>query len=238
MNKKIAISLVWIVALLPYLENVALGQRMAHTTQHGFEDINRWVAVFEDPKRGEWQKPDDVVTMLNIRPGDAIADIGAGTGYFTRRFAVAVGPEGKALGLDIEPSMVKYMKEDAQKRGLKNYEARLVKADEPGLAPQSVDIIFICDTYHHIEDRVVYLNNLKKSLKPNGRVVVVDFYKKELPVGPPPAMKLSEETVKDEFLKAGYRLTRHLSFLPYQYFLEFEPALSPISKGWMENYSG
>ena len=222
MNRKIAISLLWLIALLTYLENGAFGQRMAYTTQHGFGDINKWVTVFEDPSREEWQKPDEVVKMLNVRPGDVIADIGAGTGYFTRRFAVAVGPTGKALGLDIEPSMVRYMQEDAQKLGLKNYEARTVKADDPELLPESVDIIFICDTYHHIENRVVYLSNLKKALKKDGRIVIVDFYKKESPVGPPLKMKLSEETVKQEFLKAGYRQTRFLSFLPHHYFLQFE----------------
>ncbi len=223
MNKKIAISLFLLIALVPFLESGALGQRMALTRQHSFEDIDRWVTIFEDPKREEWQKPDEVVKMLNLRPGDVIADIGAGTGYFTRRFAVAVGPEGKALGLDIEPSMVKYMKEDAQKLGLKNYEARIVKADDPELAPESVDIIFICDTYHHIEERVMYLANLKKALKPNGRIVIVEFYKRETPVGPPLEMKLSEETVREEFRQAGYHLTRSPVFLPYQYFLEFKP---------------
>jgi ubiquinone/menaquinone biosynthesis C-methylase UbiE len=223
MTKKISISFLWVIVLLLYLENGALGQRMALTRPHSFEEVDRWVTVFEDPKREEWQKPDEVVKALNIKPGDVIADIGAGTGYFTRRFAVAAGPAGKALGLDIEPSMVKYMKDDAQKRGLKNYEARIVKANDPELAPGSVDVIFICDTYHHIEDRIVYLGNLKKALKPDGRVIIVDFYKRESPVGPPLEMKLSEDTVKEEFRQAGYHLTRSPIFLPYQYFLEFEP---------------
>lgn len=191
-------------------------------SQQRFNEIQKWIDIFEDPARAEWQKPEDVVKKLELKPGDTVADIGAGTGYFTRLLAIAVGHKGKAIGLDIEPAMVEYMKGDAKKRGLTNYEARVVKPDDAGLSPQSVNVIFICNTYHHIENRVNYLKRLSKALKPNGRVVIVDFYKKPLPVGPQSvAHKISEEDVKKEFKKAGYRLTKSLDFLPYQYYLEF-----------------
>ncbi|MEK7803436.1 MAG: methyltransferase domain-containing protein [Deltaproteobacteria bacterium] len=200
------------------------GEEKHHTShsQQRFNEIQKWVDIFEDPERAEWQKPEEVVKKLELKPGDTVADIGAGTGYFTRLFAAAVGPEGKAIGLDIEPSMVDYMKEDARKRALKNYEALVVKPDDTGLPSQSVHVIFICNTYHHIEDRVNYLKRLSQALKPNGRIVIVDFYKKPLPVGPQSvAHKISEEDVKKEFKKAGYRLTKSLDFLPYQYYMEF-----------------
>lgn len=151
-----------------------------------------------------------------------IADIGAGTGYFMRRFALAVGPQGKALGLEIEASMVEHMRQEARRLNLTNYEARLVKLDDPGLPPQSVDVIFLSNTYHHINDRVNYFRKFSKSLKLNGRIVIVDFYRKPLPVGPRPLeQKVSEETIIKELGQAGYRLIRSLNFLPYQYFLEF-----------------
>src|SRR3990172_177300 len=191
-------------------------------SQKRLNEIQKWVDIFEDPARAEWQKPEEVVKKLELKPGGTVADIGAGTGYFTRLFAIAVGHKGKAIGLDIEPAMVDYMKEDAKKRGLTNYEARVVKPDDPGLPAKSVDVIFICNTYHHIEDRMNYLKRLAAALKPNGRIVIVDFYKKPLPVGPRSLEhKISEEEVKKEFQKAGYRLIRSLDFLPYQYFLEF-----------------
>lgn len=189
--------------------------------QFRFSDVERWVKRFEDPKRQEWQKPDKVVEALNLKPGDTVVDIGAGTGYFTRRFAKEVLPGGRALGLDIENSLVNYMKEDARKLNLDNYEARVVKPDNPELEPGSVDVIFLCNTYHHIDKRVDYFGRISSSLKPGGRVVIVDYYKKEMPEGPPPRHKLSKEAVQKEMKGAGYRLLRSHDFLPYQYFLEF-----------------
>jgi arsenite methyltransferase len=188
---------------------------------HRFNDIDQAVKMFESAERDAWQKPDEVVTQLQLRSGDVVADIGAGTGYFTRRFAAAVGPTGQALGLDVEPTMVAYMNADAQKRGLTNYSARQVQRHDAQLAPQSVDVIFICDTYHHMQDRVSYARLLAQALKPGGRVVVVDFQKRPLPLGPPMEWKLAPEAVTEEFRQAGFQLARSLDFLPYQYFLEF-----------------
>jgi len=194
--------------------------RPSPASQARFDDIQMWVNAFEDPDRHLWQKPEEVIKKMNIRLNDVIADIGAGTGYFTRRFAFAA-LTGKAVGLDIEPSMVRYMKEDAKKLGLKNYEARVVKTDDSELGNNTVDIVFLCDTYHHIDNRVEYFSKVASSLKKGGRLVIVDFYKKELPYGPPPAHKLAKEIVISELEEAGYKLLRSHDFLPYQYFLEF-----------------
>ena len=150
-------------------------KHQSSTAKHRFDNIEFWVKMFEDPERDAWQKPAEVVALMNLSQGDVVADLGAGTGYFTRRFAVAVGPSGRAIGLDIEASMVKYMTEDAAKLNLTNYEAQVVKTDAAGLAPGSVDVIFLCNTYHHIENRVQYFKNAAKSLKPDGRVITVDF---------------------------------------------------------------
>ena len=195
----------------------------AHTpaSQGSFDNIEMWEKVFEDPKRDEWQQPERVIREMNLRPGDVVADIGAGTGYFTRRFSVAVGPEGKSLGLDIEPSMIQYMKDDAQKLNLPNYLAGIIKTDDPGLDEQSVDVVFLCNTFHHIQNRVDYFKRVMRSIRPGGRLVIVDFYKRELPYGPPPGHKLSKHTVIEELQQAGYRLKQEWDFLPYQYFLEF-----------------
>lgn len=206
------------------ISHAAGAQEHELTAHHGFHNVEHWTHVFESPERARWQKPDEVVRALNLTPGQVVADIGAGTGYFTRRFARAVAPTGEAIGLDVEPAMVDYMKADAKRLGAKNYKARLVKPDDPELAPRSVDVIFFCDTLHHIfEHRVAYFRRLAAALKPGGRVVVIDLKKKPLPVGPPPADKISREEMISEFRAAGYRLVREHDFLPYQYFLEFEP---------------
>lgn len=205
-----------------------VGLRTADAQVHGgsayhqFHDTQRWVKIFESPERAKWQKPDEVVRALKLKPGETVVDIGAGTGYFTRRFARAVGPTGKAIGLDIEPGMVAYMKADAKKLGLKNYEARLVKPDNPELAPDSADLVFFCDVLHHVRQRIPYLKKIIPALKPDGRVAVVDF-KKNAPMGPPARIKISREKMIAEFKDAGYRLVHEETFLPYQYFLEFSP---------------
>jgi arsenite methyltransferase len=208
------------VVLIPY---VVWAQEQAPTAHHGFGDVEHWASVFESPARAKWQKPDEVVRALDLKPGETVIDIGAGTGYFTRRFAKAVGPSGTAIGLDVEPGMVDYMKADAKKLDLKNYQARLVTADNPELGSHSADVIFFCDTLHHVADRIAYLQSLMPALRSGGRVAVVDF-KKDAPMGPPAKMKIAREQMIEQFGKAGYRLVRAHDFLPDQYFLEFEPA--------------
>lgn len=201
----------------------AFAQKPSENPQHGFSDAAHWAKIFESPERAEWQKPDQVVDALNLKPGQTVVDIGAGTGYFTRRFAKAVAPSGKAIGLDIEPAMVAYMQRYATKLGAKDYDARVVKPNDPGLASRSVDLVFFCDTLHHMENRVAYFRKLVSALKPGGRVAVIDFKKKPLPLGPPLEIKLSRESVIGEFRDAGYHLAKEYDFLPYQYFLIFEP---------------
>jgi len=171
--------------------------------------------------RDEWQKPDEVVKSMNLKPGDVIADIGAGTGYFTRRFAEAVSPGGLALGLEISSSNVESMKKDSERLGLDNYKALLVKTNDPGLDPGSVDVVFLCIAYHHLRNRVDYFKTTSRCLKKNGRVVIVDFYKKQMAIGPSPSHSVSKEVVLEEMKAAGYKLLRDKDFLQYQYYLEF-----------------
>ena len=193
---------------------VAAWGQAAHQ-HHPPSSSQEYARILEDPGRDEWQKPHDVVMALNLKPEDAVADIGAGTGYFAKRFAHHTG---KVYAVDIDRDLLKMAGENAPAA----LETVLASPDDPKLAPASVDTIFFCDVLHHIEDRPAYYQKLDKALKPGGRIIVIDFYKKEMPVGPPPAMKLSEEDATKEFKAAGFRLARKHTFLPYQYFLEFE----------------
>jgi ubiquinone/menaquinone biosynthesis C-methylase UbiE len=171
--RKLLVSISGIVLTL--FVCAAMAQEHAQGSPRQFQDTAHWVQVFESPERAKWQKPDQVVQALDLKPGQTVVDIGAGTGYFTRRFARAVGPSGQAIGLDIEPGMAAYMNADAAKLKLPNYQARTVKADDPELAPHSANLVFFCNVLHHVTNRVSYLKKLEAALKPGGRVAVIDF---------------------------------------------------------------
>lgn len=199
-------------ALMFFFAGIGLGQ-VPH--QHHPPSSGEYAKVLEDPSRDEWQKPHEVVMALGLKATDVVADIGAGTGYFARRFA---NHASKVYAVDIDKELLAII----QKNAPPNLTAVLAAPDDPRLPEQSVDLIFFCDVLHHIANRAAYYPKLVKALKPGGRVVVIDFYKKPLPVGPPESMKLSEKEVIAEFQKAGFALRKRLDILPYQYFLFFE----------------
>jgi arsenite methyltransferase len=183
--------------------------------QHHPPSSGEYAKVLEDPSRDQWQKPDNVVMALDLKSTEAIADIGAGTGYFARLFAHYAR---KVYAVDIDQKLL----DTAGKYAPPNLKTVLASPDDPRLPEQSVNTIFFCDVLHHIENRPAYYAKLAKGLKPGGRIVVVDFYKKELPLGPPPSMKLSDQEVIAEFQHAGFQLAKRLDILPYQYYLFFE----------------
>ena len=191
------------------------------THQHSFSGAERWAHVFDDPKRDAWQRPHEVIQALALAPDAVIADIGSGTGYFAVRLANML-PKGRVYGVDIEPDMVKYLSDRAKREGLKNVTAVAGKPGDPRL-PEKADLVVLVDVYHHVEDRERYFRNLQKSLKPGGRVAVIDF-RMDSPVGPPQRTRIAPERVKDELKRAGYALAQDHAFLPNQYFLVFQPA--------------
>ena len=197
----------------------AFAQTVDHG-QHRFSGAEKWAQVFDDPERDAWQKPHEVLQALKLAPDAAVADIGSGTGYFAVRLAHRV-PKGRVYGVDAEPDMVRYLAERAKREGLANLTAVLAKPDDPGI-PSAVDLVILVDTYHHIPDRERYFRRLQKSLKPGGRLAIIDFTL-DSPVGPPKHARIAPERVKQELAKAGYKLLREHALLPNQYFLEFVP---------------
>lgn len=156
----------------------------------------------------------------------AIADLGSGSGYFTRHFAEAVTVSGRVYAVDIEPEMLAYGKESLTRLQVPyNVEFILAGADDPKLPPQSVDLIFVCNTVHHLTNRATYFHNVQSALKPGGRVAIIDFYSDERsgPVNFPKRHLVPQETMITEMTEAGYRLERDHTFLPRQYFMEFTP---------------
>jgi SAM-dependent methyltransferase len=185
---------------------------------HSFSQAEVWAKEFDDPSRDAWQKPDQVLDALTLDRKALVADIGAGTGYFSVRLAKRV-TEGKVFAIDVEPDMLRYLSERARREHLNNVIPVVANQESPNV-PEPVDMILIVDTYHHIDDRAAYFSRLKKSLRPQGRLAIVDF-KLDSPEGPPPAHRISAEKVTEELKAAGYSLVAAHSFLPRQYFLVF-----------------
>ena len=165
--------------------------------QHPFEHAEDWTKQFDDPSRDEWQQPERVVAAMRIEAGMTVADVGAGTGYFEPHLSRAAGPRGKVLALDIEPDMVRHLRDRAAREGLANVEAREVDPGDPQLGVASVDRVLIVDTWHHIANRTAYAERLRAALRPGGAVTVIDF-KREAPRGPPIEHRiLPEEVVRE-----------------------------------------
>ncbi|GJL58110.1 MAG: hypothetical protein NPIRA03_09670 [Nitrospirales bacterium] len=189
-------------------------------------DINRYIHALERPERDQHQQPEKVIEALNLAPGMMVIDIGAGSGYFTRRLAKAVGDNGQVIAIDVEQKMLKYNKRQVEKRGLAD-RVRFILAGKEGpiFSGNNADIVFLCDVYHHLEDQIDYLANTKPALKPNGRVVIIDYYNdaRSGTLGFSKQHLVSKEQVIKDMEQAGFTLTKEHTFLPRQYFLEFAP---------------
>ncbi len=193
------------------------------TSHHPFDDPAYWSTVFDDPARATWQRPQELVAALRLRPGDRVADLGAGTGYFSRLLSEAVGRDGTVFAVELEPNLVTYLRDRAEREGTRNVVPVLASADDPRLPAGLIDAVLVVDTYHHLDDRLAYFQNLRRALTRSGRIAIVDWEKRPLPVGPEMEHKLARETVVDEMRTAGYRLVEEPRILPYQYFLVFAP---------------
>ena len=188
------------------------------TSERRFDDAETWAKHFEDPSRDAWQLPDSIVVTLIDRDDLVVGDIGSATGYFPARFARRL-PNGMVFGADIEPEMVFFLNDRARREGLQNLISILASPDDPHF-PRPVDLVFICNTYHHIDERIGYFERLKQQLAPGARIVIVD-YRVDSQRGPP--HKLEHGRVEREMREAGYRLDASYDFLPEQYFLVFRP---------------
>jgi ubiquinone/menaquinone biosynthesis C-methylase UbiE len=195
--------------------SVAPAPAQSEHQHHPPQSSDEYARVLNDPKRDAWQLPHEVIVALNLRKDESIADIGAGTGYFSKRFARHAGT---VFAVDVDAKLLRLASQGAPE----NLKTVLAGPDDPRLAPQSVDTIFFCDVLHHIEKREAYYPKLAKALKPGGRIVVIDFHKKESPVGPPLSMRMSKEEVEGEFSRAGFTKAGDFDLLPYQYFVVFE----------------
>ena len=176
--------------------------------------LKRW--AYEEPGRDRWQQPERVVEALNIESGQTIADVGSGGGYFTFRLAEAVGAGGTVYACDVDKGLNAYVRDEARRRGHANIKVVQAAFDDPRIPGTGVDLLFSCNTVHHFEDFVGYFNNVRKYLRPGGRVAIVDYFDKHGSAPP--------EALQQRMEEAGYRLLERPDFLTKQYFMVFTPA--------------
>jgi len=185
-----------------------------------FKKVQDYVERFDAPDRDDWQKPNEVFDALGLQDGGKLADFGAGTGYFSVRAAKRIG-SGIVYAVDAEPEMLKYLTNRAKQAGLKNIIPCLIEPDAFSL-PEQVDAILIVNTYHHIDERIDYLSNIRKWLRPGGKIAVLEGMAGS-PIEPPAQFLMTAEQVAKEFAEAGFKMVSE-SYLPYQSMQIFAPS--------------
>jgi SAM-dependent methyltransferase len=184
-------------------DDIEAGKVSQPDAHHSFEDAELWSKRFDAPGRKDWQKPVEVIELMEIEPGMTVADIGAGTGYFLGYLSNTVGVHGTVLGLDVEPTMVDFMTDRAKREGWSNVEVR-------------TDRILIVNTWHHIDNRESYSRKLYAALTPGGEILVVDFTHQSSH-GPPVSQRLRPEEVMAELQAGGLDVEILKESLPDQY---------------------
>lgn len=187
-------------------------------------DVRQWLGVFERDGREVWDRRDDILATLDLQPGTTVADVGAGTGFFSLMMAERVGPDGRVYAVDIAPNFVDAIEARAAAAGLANVVGVVNAQDGVGLAPDSVDLVFISDTYHHFEYPLTMMASIHRALRPGGRLVVIDFIR-EPGFSSPWVLghvRAGEAVVRAEIESAGFTLRDRPDFMRTQYFLRFD----------------
>jgi len=215
----IRFAVAWLVCMV----SVSCAPRMIDVEGHRiFNPEYLW--YLESNERDHWQKPDQVIQTLQLSEGTVIADIGAGGGYFTERFSKEVGTFGHVYAVDVQHILIDKLKERVKKNNLENVTVIRGEFENPMLPLDAIDIAFFSSVYKEIDNRVEYMKEIRRCLKPDGRVAIIEFYKDHGFIGPEFADRLYETQVIDEMKKAGFVLIQRFDFLPKEYFLLFSIA--------------
>ena len=233
MDRLPAIVLPACLLLLAHTVRVAIGQETALVVPEGINarfkdpelDVNEWIGRFEVESREVFAARSEVLEACGLRPGESVADVGAGTGFYSQLFAKAVGVRGRVFAVDIAPKFLEHIEQRAQADGLLNLTTVLGTDDSVRLAPESIDLVFICDTYHHFESPQRSLASIYRCLKPGGRLVVIDFERipgvtREFLMG---HVRAGKEVFREEILDAGFALRDEIDVEAFEenYLLRF-----------------
>jgi ubiquinone/menaquinone biosynthesis C-methylase UbiE len=200
---------------LPLAAAITAAQQPYHQPE-----AQQYIKILEDPHRIERLKPADIVKTLNLHPGQMVADIGSGSGLFTRPLALAVQPGGHVYAVDIDPDLLRHVRKTSQAAGITNITTVLAPEDSPALAKATLDAALICDTLHHIAKRPEYLANLRSFMKPGGRVAIIDF-KDEWPAGHE-SMRFELEDLDRWTDAAGYTKVAEFDTVPGNFFRVYQ----------------
>jgi ubiquinone/menaquinone biosynthesis C-methylase UbiE len=205
-----------------FLLTMALAGVAGSEIQHGRLFPPENLGLLEGPDRHLWQRPDDIMDALGIGEGSVVADLGAGSGWFTIRLARRVGPNGKVYAEDIQSQMIESIDRRVRREGLqRTVETKLGTPTDPRLPPGRLNAALIVNAYYEMEQPVVLLRNVARSLKPDGLIGIVDFKKDGFGPGPPMDERVDPERIIRDASAVGLRLVDRPEFLPYQYMLVF-----------------
>lgn len=221
----------WILLALAILSSLSLAQDQS--VRPGINerflapdvDVAEWVERFEGESREVFDERERIVKELKLEPGMAVADVGAGTGLFSRLFAKQVGREGTVHAVDIAPKMIEYIKETSKELDLPQIKPILGKNHSAQLPKNSVDVVFICDTYHHFEFPTKMMKSIHQALKPKGRVVLIDFVRIEGESSDWTLehVRAGQEVFEKEIMACGFKKVREVEgVLEENYFVVFE----------------
>jgi len=201
---------------------VLFGSLSEAPAQLGSRSADDWASVLDREQRVSGLKIEEVVALLKLKPGDVVADIGAGTGVFSGPLAQAVAPTGTLLAVDIDQGLLDHIAQRAKEENIKNIQPILGEFDDPNL-PTRVDVAFFHDVLHHIEHRQVYLKKLATYLEPDGRVVVIDliFDRPDGPHRNQPEMHISQEQVRRWMAAAGFPVMQEIDLFDNKFFVVF-----------------
>jgi ubiquinone/menaquinone biosynthesis C-methylase UbiE len=188
---------------------------------------NGYIGLLERSNRENVQKSPEIMKALAFKPGERVADIGAGSGYFTIPVSRAVGSGGVVWALDTAPEMLEYLDFRVKAQKIENIRLRRVASDDPQIEPSSVETILMIDTIHYVKDRVAYATKLVPALAPGGRLIIIDYIPKPMsarPWGPPPEQQVSRAQMDADMVAAGFKVVNAYDFLPEQYFVVYSPA--------------
>ncbi len=179
------------------------------------------IEELEEPR--EWQKPEQIMEFLDLVEGNVVADIGTGTGFFALYFSDWVGKSGLVYAEDIQQEMVDYTAEKVADEGIENIKVVLGEPDDPGLPEDSLDLAMMANVYHEVENPVALLRSIARSLKSDGRLIIIDWRTdRDSDIGPPMEERVPQDVVESDAEEVGYYMVRHHPFLRHHYFLVFK----------------